>query len=71
MFAPNLRDSKNDMKRNKQKLAKVKLIPPTEEAARDEGPRLVPLDERLGHKAEIMDYYVKLADLALTKKQGR
>ncbi len=59
------------MKRSKQKMARVKLIPPTDEAARDEGPRLVPLDERLGHKPEPMDYYVKLADAALAKKQGR
>jgi hypothetical protein len=48
----------------KKFVGKVKLIPPTHESARDEGPRLIPLSKILGNP-ETTDYYVGLADLLL------
>ncbi len=50
-------------------ISKVKLIPPNEESARDEGPRLIPFGEK-AERHETSDYYVRLADelLAPSKK---
>lgn len=48
---------------------KVQLIPPTSEAARDEGPRLIPLDER-AKEASRLEHYLDLADAALGLKRA-
>jgi hypothetical protein len=45
----------------------IKPLPPTSDAARDEGPRLLPLGpmpERTG-----LEHYLALADLALSQKK--
>jgi len=44
--------------------AKLKLIPPTEDDARDEGPRLIPLEERSNEPSRL-EHYLELADTAL------
>ena len=46
---------------------KLKPIPPTEPAARDEGPRLLPLDDR-AKEASRLEHYLELADTALGLK---
>ena len=47
--------------------SKVQLIPPTAEAARDEGPRLIPLVDRSKEPSRL-EHYLDLADTALGKK---
>lgn len=47
---------------------KLQRIPPTSEAARDEGPRLIPLDEP-SKEASRVDHYLDLADTALGVKR--
>jgi hypothetical protein len=46
----------------------IKAIPPTEPAARDEGPRLIPLDDRSKEPSRL-EHYLELADTALGLKQ--
>ncbi len=45
----------------------VQRIPPTAEAARDEGPRLIPLGEH-GKDPSRLEHYLDLADTALGAK---
>jgi hypothetical protein len=52
-----------------KKHAKVKRIPPTEADARDEGPRLIPLDERSNEPSRL-EHYLELADTALGLKRA-
>ena len=47
-----------------KKIAKLKLIPPTEADARDEGPRLIPLEDRANEPSRL-EHYLELADTAL------
>jgi hypothetical protein len=47
--------------------AKVQRIPSTAEAARDEGPRLIPLVDRSKEPSRL-EHYLDLADTALGKK---
>ncbi|HZP16972.1 MAG TPA: hypothetical protein VFB00_03335 [Terriglobales bacterium] len=47
---------------------KLKPIPPTEPAARDEGPRLIPLDDRSKEPSRL-EHYLELADTALGRKR--
>jgi len=47
----------------------VQRIPPTAEAARDEGPRLLPLVDRSKEPSRL-EHYLDLADTALGKKSG-
>jgi hypothetical protein len=47
-----------------KKNSRLKLIPPTEADARDEGPRLIPLDERSKEPSRL-EHYLELADTAL------
>lgn len=47
-----------------KKNSKLKLIPPTADDARDEGPRLIPLDERSNEPSRL-EHYLELADTAL------
>jgi hypothetical protein len=46
---------------------KVKRIPPTAESARDEGPRLLPLGDRVSEPSRL-EHYLDLADAALGLK---
>jgi hypothetical protein len=48
----------------------LKPIPPTEPAARDEGPRLIPLDDRSKEPSRL-EHYLELADTALGLKRVR
>jgi hypothetical protein len=48
---------------------KVQRIPPTAEAARDEGPRLIPLVDRSKEPSR-MEHYLDLADTALGLNRG-
>jgi len=62
----------NDMKRrttssSKASRKKVKRIPPTAESARDEGPRLLPLGDRVSEPSKL-EHYLDLADAALGLK---
>ena len=47
---------------------KVQRIPPTAEAARDEGPRLIPLADRSKEPSRL-EHYLELADRALGMKR--
>jgi hypothetical protein len=46
----------------------LKRLAPTEPAARDEGPRLLPLSERAKEPSRL-EHYLDLADSALGKKE--
>jgi hypothetical protein len=48
--------------------SKLKPIPPTEPSARDEGPRLIPLDDRSKEPSRL-EHYLDLADTALGLKR--
>jgi hypothetical protein len=48
--------------------SKLKPIPPTEPAARDEGPRLIPLDDTSKEPSRL-EHYLDLADTALGLKR--
>jgi hypothetical protein len=54
--------------REKTRHPKVKRIPPTAESARDEGPRLLPLGDRISEPSKL-DHYLDLADAALGLKE--
>lgn len=47
----------------------IKPIPPTEPAARDEGPRLIPLEEHSKEPSRL-EHYLDLADTALGLKRS-
>jgi hypothetical protein len=49
------------------KKRKVERLPPTSEAARDEGPRLLPLSDRAKEPSRL-EHYLDLADAALEAK---
>ena len=50
---------------------RVELLPPTDDAARDEGPRLIPLGDRTREPSRL-EHYLDLADRALSlKKRNR
>jgi hypothetical protein len=48
--------------------SKIKRLPPTAPAARDEGPRLLPLDETTKEPSRL-EHYLDLADAALGLKK--
>ena len=48
---------------------KVQRIPPTADAARDEGPRLIPLVDRSKDPSRL-EHYLDLADTALGLNRG-
>jgi hypothetical protein len=54
-----------DRKRMKKR---VELLPPSDDAARDEGPRLIPLGERTREPSRL-EHYLDLADRALSLKK--
>ncbi len=47
---------------------RVELLPPTDDAARDEGPRLIPLGDRT-REGSRLEHYLDLADRALSLKK--
>lgn len=47
---------------------RVELLPPSDDAARDEGPRLIPLGERTREPSRL-EHYLDLADRALSLKR--
>jgi hypothetical protein len=47
---------------------RVELLPPTDDAARDEGPRLIPLGDRTREPSRL-EHYLDLADRALSLKK--
>jgi hypothetical protein len=49
--------------------SKVQRIPPTADAARDEGPRLIPLVDRSKDPSRL-EHYLDLADTALGLNRG-
>lgn len=56
-------------RREKKRIKKrVELLPPTDDAARDEGPRLIPLGERTREPSRL-EHYLDLADRALSLKK--
>jgi hypothetical protein len=55
-------------KANANPTRKVKRLPPTAPAARDEGPRLLPLDETTRESSRL-EHYLDLADAALGLKK--
>ncbi|MBV8477962.1 MAG: hypothetical protein JOZ36_14960 [Acidobacteria bacterium] len=56
----------------KAKVRKRRLerLPPSAPAARDEGPRLIPLEEK-GKEPSRLDHYLELADSALGRNPAR
>jgi hypothetical protein len=52
------------MKRGKLPRRRVQRIPPTADAARDEGPRLLPLHDHAKEPSRL-EHYLDLADTAL------
>ncbi len=54
--------------RRKRMKKRVELLPPTDDAARDEGPRLIPLGDRTREPSRL-EHYLDLADRALSLKK--
>jgi hypothetical protein len=52
-------------KQNGKNKTSLKRLPPSAPAARDEGPRLLPLDES-GKEPSRLEHYLELADSALS-----
>jgi hypothetical protein len=68
-----VRKSSNGTAKRKKRgtVQKVKRLPPTADAARDEGPRLIPLGDRMSEPSRL-EHYLELADTALgLKKETR
>lgn len=61
------KNSGSQRERNRLK-KRVELLPPTDDAARDEGPRLIPLGERTREPSRL-EHYLDLADRALSLKK--
>ena len=49
---------------------KLQRLPPSADAARDEGPRLIPLDDRSKEPSRL-EHYLELADTALGLKETK
>lgn len=56
-------------KPSRQNGTNLKPIPPTEDMARDEGPRLIPLSEHSKEPSRL-EHYLELADTALGLKSS-
>ena len=54
----------------KKRKANVERLPPSEPAARDEGPRLIPLEEKPKEPSRL-DHYLELADSALGRAEEK
>jgi len=65
------RDNPEPRRGRKRVKKRVELLPPSDDAARDEGPRLIPLGERTREPSRL-EHYLDLADRALSlKKRNR
>jgi hypothetical protein len=62
------RDNPRSRVERKRMKKRVELLPPTDEAARDEGPRLIPLGDRTREPSRL-EHYLDLADRALSLKK--
>jgi len=62
------RDNPGPRLKRKQLKRRVELLPPSEDAARDEGPRLIPLGDRTREPSRL-EHYLALADKALSLKK--
>lgn len=62
------RDNPGPRPGRKRMKKRVELLPPTDDAARDEGPRLIPLGERAREPSRL-EHYLDLADRALSLKK--
>jgi hypothetical protein len=56
--------ARRKVRKRKSTAPKLKRIPSTAEAARDEGPRLIPLGEQSKEPSRL-EHYLELADTAL------
>jgi hypothetical protein len=55
---------------SKKRKANIERFSPTEPAARDEGPRLIPLDDKAKEPSRL-DHYLELADSALGRAEEK
>jgi hypothetical protein len=55
------RKNSGSQRKKKRIKKRVELLPPTDDAARDEGPRLIPLGERTREPSRL-EHYLDLAD---------
>jgi hypothetical protein len=62
------RKNSGSQRERKRVKKRVELLPPTDDAARDEGPRLIPLGERTREPSRL-EHYLDLADRALSLKK--
>ena len=62
------RDNPEPRRGRKRVKKRVELLPPTDDAARDEGPRLIPLEDRTREPSRL-EHYLDLADRALSLKK--
>jgi hypothetical protein len=62
------RDKPGSRRGRKRMKKRVELLPPSDDAARDEGPRLIPLGDRTREPSRL-EHYLDLADRALTLKK--
>jgi hypothetical protein len=62
------RKNSGSQRERKRMKKPVELLPPTDDAARDEGPRLIPLGERTREPSRL-EHYLDLADRALSLKK--
>lgn len=62
------RKNSGSQRQRKRTKKRVELLPPTDDAARDEGPRLIPLGERTREPSRL-EHYLDLADRALSLKK--
>jgi hypothetical protein len=62
------RKNSGSQRERKRMKKRVELLPPTDDAARDEGPRLIPLGERTREPSRL-EHYLDLADRALSLKK--
>ena len=53
--------------RRSKERGKIRRLPPSADAARDEGPRLLPLGDRISEPSRL-EHYLDLADAALGVK---
>ncbi|HVO59771.1 MAG TPA: hypothetical protein VMT53_02480 [Terriglobales bacterium] len=57
-------------KASKRRKPNIERLAPSEPAARDEGPRLIPLDEKSKEPSRL-DHYLELADSALGRNEEK
>lgn len=62
------RDNPGQRLARKRMKKRVELLPPSDDAARDEGPRLIPLGDRAREPSRL-EHYLDLADRALSMKK--